>query len=240
MKKEELQKFVDSFHTMTSILSVEKRDDGGIGTIRIEVGNELYVKSMERTDPDGGSVFSQKFVPGSDHRICFFRKCVFEKGRPCLRLCMAGNPVTARFPARLHPCLVECVDYNNTEDDKDLLDYVSDLRSLVKKGQQAEEGPRPAPSPRPSEAPPRLRHPEVAPAPLGLKLYDSPYGENGPRLTAAELPELARRLNVAGENETAQTLLQRFPLLAECGADEGEYWLDLVLQVLRPEKGGQS
>ncbi len=144
------------------------------------------------------------------------------------------------IPARLHPCLVECVDYNNTEDDKDLLDYVSDLRSLVKKGQQAEEGPRPAPSPRPSEAPPRLRHPEVAPAPLGLKLYDSPYGENGPRLTAAELPELARRLNVAGENETAQTLLQRFPLLAECGADEGEYWLDLVLQVLRPEKGGQS
>ena len=56
----------------------------------------------------------------------------------------------------------------------------------------------------------------------------------------AKVAILARRLNVAGENETAQTLLQRFPLLAECGADEGEYWLDLVLQVLRPEKGGQS
>ena len=47
MKKEELQKFVESFPTMTSILSVEKRTDGSIGTIRIEAANPQYVKSME-------------------------------------------------------------------------------------------------------------------------------------------------------------------------------------------------
>ena len=42
MKKEELQKFVDSFHTMTSILSVERTTDGGIGTIRIEADVLMY------------------------------------------------------------------------------------------------------------------------------------------------------------------------------------------------------
>ena len=93
MKKEELQKFVDSFHTMTSILSVEKRGDGGIGTIRIEVGNELYVKSMERTDPDGSSVFSQKFVPGSNYEMYMEKELNFEKF--CYQSAILRKPVHA-------------------------------------------------------------------------------------------------------------------------------------------------
>ena len=48
MKKEELQKFVESFPTLSSILSVEKTADGSIGTIRIEAGNQIYIKSMEK------------------------------------------------------------------------------------------------------------------------------------------------------------------------------------------------
>ena len=93
MKKEELQKFVDSFHTMTSILSVEKTTDGSIGTIRIEAGNELYVKSMERKDNDGNSVFSQKFIPGSNYEMYMEKELNFEKF--CYQSAILKKPVHA-------------------------------------------------------------------------------------------------------------------------------------------------
>ncbi len=101
MKKEELQKFVDSFHTMTSILSVEKTNDGSIGTIRIEAGNELYVKSMERKDGDGNSVFRQKFIPGSNYEMYMEKELNFEKF--CYQSAILKKPVHAyiqpeRFP----------------------------------------------------------------------------------------------------------------------------------------------
>ena len=101
MKKEELQKFVDSFHTMTSILSVENTSDGSIGTIRIEAGNELYVKSMERKDGDGNSVFSQKFIPGSNYEMYMEKELNFEKF--CYQSAILKKPVHAyiqpeRFP----------------------------------------------------------------------------------------------------------------------------------------------
>ena len=79
MKKEELQKFVESFPTITSILSVEKRTDGNIGTIRIEAGNQIYIKSMERKDESGNSVFSQTFVPGSNYERYMEKELNFEK-----------------------------------------------------------------------------------------------------------------------------------------------------------------
>ena len=79
MKKEELQKFVESFPTMTSILSVEKTSDGSIGTIRVEAGNEIYIKSMERKDESGNSVFSQKFEPGSNYERYMEKELNFEK-----------------------------------------------------------------------------------------------------------------------------------------------------------------
>ena len=101
MKKKELQKFVDSFHTMTSILSVEKTNDGSIGTIRIEAGNELYVKSMERKDDDGNSVFNQKFIPGSNYEMYMEKELNFEKF--CYQSAILKKPVHAyiqpeRFP----------------------------------------------------------------------------------------------------------------------------------------------
>ena len=79
MKKEELQKFVDSFRAMTSILSVEKTTDGSIGTIRIEAANPQYVKSMEQRDGDGNSVFNQKFIPGSNYERYMEKELNFEK-----------------------------------------------------------------------------------------------------------------------------------------------------------------
>lgn len=101
MKKEELKKFVDSFCTMTSILSVERTTDGSIGTIRIEAGNEQYVKSMERKDGDGNSVFSQKFIPGSNYERYMEKELNFEKF--CYQSAILRKPVHAyiqpeRFP----------------------------------------------------------------------------------------------------------------------------------------------
>ena len=93
IKTEELQKFVDSFHTMTSILSVEKRTDEQIGTIRIEAGNELYVKSMELQDNDGNSVFSQKFIPGSNYEMYMEKELNFE--RFCYQSAILKKPVHA-------------------------------------------------------------------------------------------------------------------------------------------------
>ena len=75
----------------------------------------------------------------------------------------------------------------------------------------------------------------MEPAPLGLKLYDSPYGSNGPELSTRELSLLAQRLGL--ESMSADQLLERFPLLAECRDGEDRYYLDLVLQVLQPKKG---
>lgn len=79
MKKEDLQKFVDSFRAMTSILSVEKTTDGSIGTIRVELANPQYVASMEHRDNDGKSVFSQKFIPGSNYEMYMEKELNFEK-----------------------------------------------------------------------------------------------------------------------------------------------------------------
>lgn len=74
----DLQKIVDSFHTMTSIISVEKRNDDRIGTIRIEAGNELYIKSMEKVDDNGNVIFKQKFVPGSSYERYMKKELNFE------------------------------------------------------------------------------------------------------------------------------------------------------------------
>ena len=93
MKKEELQQFVESFHTMTSILSVEKRNDEQIGTIRIEAGNKLYIKSMERKDSDGNSVFSQEFIPGSNYEMYMEKELNFEKF--CYQSAILKKPVHA-------------------------------------------------------------------------------------------------------------------------------------------------
>ena len=93
MKKDELQKFVDSFHSMTSILSVEKRTDEQIGTIRIEAGNDLYVKSMEHQGSDGSSVFSQKFIPGSNYEMYMEKELNFE--RFCYQSAILKKPVHA-------------------------------------------------------------------------------------------------------------------------------------------------
>ena len=117
MKKEELQKFVESFPTMTSILSVEKRADGSIGTIRIEAGNQIYIKSMERKDEDGNSVFTQTFVPGSNYERYMEKELNFEKF--VYQSAILHKPVHAYIrPERFNFCINQFLMPVDVEDDE--------------------------------------------------------------------------------------------------------------------------
>ena len=89
----DLQKIADSIHTMTSILSVEKRNDDRIGTIRIEAGNELYIKSMEKVDDDGNVIFKQKFVPGASYERYMKKELNFENF--CYECAIKKKPIHA-------------------------------------------------------------------------------------------------------------------------------------------------
>lgn len=89
----DLQTIVDKFHTMTSIISVEKRDDDKIGTIRIEAGNELYIKSMEKVDNEGNVIFKQKFIPGSNYERYMKKELNFENF--CYECAIKKKPIHA-------------------------------------------------------------------------------------------------------------------------------------------------
>ena len=100
----DLQKFVDKFHTMTSILSVEKRDDNRIGTIRIEAANDLYIHAMEKVDKDGNVVFKEKFVPGSSYERYMKKELNFENF--CYECAIKKKPVHAYIrPERYTFCI---------------------------------------------------------------------------------------------------------------------------------------
>ena len=100
----DLQKFVDNFHTMTSILSVEKRDEDRIGTIRIEAANDLYIRAMEKVDKDGNVVFKEKFVPGSSYERYMKKELNFENF--CYECAIKKKPVHAYIrPERYTFCI---------------------------------------------------------------------------------------------------------------------------------------
>lgn len=117
MKKEELQKFVESFPTMTSILSVEKTTDGNIGTIRVEAGNQIYIKSMERKDESGNSVFSQKFEPGANYERYMEKELNFEKF--VYQSAILHKPVHAYIrPERFNFCINQFMMPIDVDDDE--------------------------------------------------------------------------------------------------------------------------
>lgn len=100
----DLQKIVDSFNIMTAILSVEKRADGKIGTIRVEAGNQAYIQSMERVDEDGKTIFSTKFVPGERYERYMKKELNFETF--CYESAIKKKPVHAYIrPERFDFCI---------------------------------------------------------------------------------------------------------------------------------------
>ena len=99
-----LQKFVDSFNIMTGILSVEKRADGNIGTIRIEAANKQYIQSMEKVDENGNTIFSTKFIPGECYERYMPKELNFEHF--CYEAAIKKKPVHAYIrPERFDFCI---------------------------------------------------------------------------------------------------------------------------------------
>lgn len=43
----DFQAFVDNIETMTCVISVEMKEDGNYGDIRLVAGNKAYVQSIE-------------------------------------------------------------------------------------------------------------------------------------------------------------------------------------------------
>ena len=60
-----LQQFVDRFDAMTCIMSVEEKEDGSCGAIRIAAGNKAYIESIENPSPDVPQLKSAPFEPNS-------------------------------------------------------------------------------------------------------------------------------------------------------------------------------
>lgn len=96
----DLQKIADSFHAPTCIISVEKKEDGGYGEIRLVAGNEEYVYPLEHPlfpkDPDKvgiPEVFCRykKFVPGSLYEEYLPKDVGFED--ICFRSAIKKIPV---------------------------------------------------------------------------------------------------------------------------------------------------
>ncbi len=73
----DFQKFVDGFHSMTCVISVEKLADNKIGEIRIVAGNKAYIDSIENM-PDVPQAFKKKFVPNSLYQDYFPKDKNFE------------------------------------------------------------------------------------------------------------------------------------------------------------------
>ncbi len=73
----DFQKFVDGFHPMTCVMSVENLGDGKWGEIRIVCGNKAYVDSIENM-PDVPQAFLKKFIPNSLYQDYFPQDPNFE------------------------------------------------------------------------------------------------------------------------------------------------------------------
>lgn len=73
----DFQKFVDGFHPMTCVMSVENLGNGKWGKIRIVAGNKAYIDSIENMS-DMPKAFSRKFIPNSEYQNYFPQDPNFE------------------------------------------------------------------------------------------------------------------------------------------------------------------
>ncbi len=74
----DLQQFVDQIDVMTCILSVEEKEDGSCGEIRIVTGNKAYIHSIENPSPDVPQLMATRFEPNSLYERYFPKDLNFE------------------------------------------------------------------------------------------------------------------------------------------------------------------
>ena len=74
----DLQQFVNHFSGMTCILSVEKKEDGSCGEIRIVTGNREYIESIENPPADFPRMMNMRFEPNSLYERYFPKDLNFD------------------------------------------------------------------------------------------------------------------------------------------------------------------
>ena len=85
------QSFVDMIDISTCIISVESKEDGTYGEIRIVTGNAAYISSIEHSDPDAPQLLTSKFVPNSLYQNYFPQDLNFEDF--CFRCAVLKQPM---------------------------------------------------------------------------------------------------------------------------------------------------
>lgn len=87
----DFQSFVDMIEVMTCIISVETKEDGSYGDIRIVTGNNAYINSIEHANPDVPQMMTNKFVPNSLYQTYFPTDLNFEDF--CFRCAVLKQPM---------------------------------------------------------------------------------------------------------------------------------------------------
>ena len=107
------KRFAERFDSMTCILSVEKKPDGGCGAVRIVTGNDRYLDSLALA-AGGVDMHSDKkavFVPNSEYTRYIPKDLNFED--VCFRCAVQKQPIhncvrASRYPfdimAFFHRC----------------------------------------------------------------------------------------------------------------------------------------
>ena len=90
MNTMDFQALVDCIDVMTCVISVEMKEDGNYGDIRLVTGNKAYIRSVEEVW-DGPALMSNKFVPNSLYQNYFPQDLNFE--RVCYRAAVEKVPV---------------------------------------------------------------------------------------------------------------------------------------------------
>lgn len=83
--------FVNMIDIMTCIISVETKDDGSYGDIRIVTGNAPYIASIENVDESAPQMLTNKFVPNSLYQNYFPKDLNFEDF--CYRCAVLKQPM---------------------------------------------------------------------------------------------------------------------------------------------------
>jgi len=89
----DLKQFADCFHTMTCVLSVEKKPDGRCGTVRIVTGNQKYIDSIALASGDVDINSGEKvvFIPNSEYTRYIPKDLNFED--VCFRCAVGKQPI---------------------------------------------------------------------------------------------------------------------------------------------------
>lgn len=122
--------FVDRFEATTCVLSVEKKPDGGYGTVRIVTGNEKYLDSLALAAGGVGMDSDKKteFVPNSEYTRYIPKDLNFED--VCYRCAVLKEPMynfvrASRYPFDLKVFLLPM------ESDDDRLGYCTFTQILL-------------------------------------------------------------------------------------------------------------